>query len=179
MMNQKDTQDNSEIKKELELSRPVVYFNWFLRSFPQFIAKQRFLAYTSEVGESFRPIIPKFIVNASYGASIFYVGADVYIHTNEMINNNKPKKEIILKTSDRIVWHSFASMILPAFFIHSIVKYSNKGINKINFMNKYPRGKSLMPTFIGLISIPFIIHPIDHLTDWSMDNSVRKFYDKF
>jgi fission process protein 1 len=31
-----------------------------------------------------------------------------------------------------------------------------------------------LPTAIGIGSIPLIIHPIDDLVDYSMDNSIRK-----
>ncbi|QKF94608.1 mitochondrial 18kda protein [Fadolivirus algeromassiliense] len=170
--------DNKNTDNDLEQSRPVVYLNWFLRTFPRVISKQRYLAYASEVGESFRPIIPKYIVNASYAASIFYVGTDVWIHTHDMIQQNKPQKEIAIRTTDRLIWHSFASMILPALTVHSIVKYSGKGIDKYNMFSTKPKVRGWAPTLIALACIPFIIHPLDHVTDYAMDNTIRKLYNK-
>jgi fission process protein 1 len=140
------------------------------------IAQQRFLAYASEAGESFRPIIPKYMVNFAYAASIIYVGADIAVHTHQMIRENKPRNEIILKTTDRTIWHSFASMLLPAFTVHAIVKYCGKGFNNLAYFNRYPRVRTWGPTMIALTSIPFIIHPIDHATDFVMDNTLRKLY---
>lgn len=36
----------------------------------------RYLGYSNELGESFRPLIKKWMVNASYGVAIAYVLAD-------------------------------------------------------------------------------------------------------
>lgn len=41
------------------------------------VASTRYLAYTSDVGEAFRPIVPPFIVTAAYGISWLYLGLDV------------------------------------------------------------------------------------------------------
>lgn len=76
---------------------------------------------------------------------------------------------------DTFTWHILASMVLPAITIHAIVDNSKKMISKVKISNK----KSLIkygPTFIGLCSIPFIIHPLDHFTDYFMDYTFRYFY---
>lgn len=41
------------------------------------VASSRYLAYTSDVGEAFRPIVPPAIVSAAYGISWLYLGLDV------------------------------------------------------------------------------------------------------
>lgn len=162
---------------ETDLPRPLVYANWFLRSFPRVVASQRALAYASEVGESFRPIIPKYFVNAAYATSFLYVGADTMIHRHNMIEQKKSQKEVRIQTMDRLIWHSLASMLLPALTIHSIVKYSGLGINKFNMFTTMPKIRTWTPTLLALGAVPFIIHPIDHLTDHAMDNSIRKLYN--
>ena len=167
---------NHKVEKNNELPRAIVYANWFLRSFPRVIASQRALAYASEVGESFRPIIPKYIVNMAYITSLLYVGADTMIYRYEMIENKKTKKEINIATIDRLIWHSLASMILPALAIHSIVKYSSKGIDKFNMFGTMPKTRIWIPTLLALGCIPFIIHPIDHFADYAMNNSIRTLY---
>lgn len=40
-------------------------------------ASSRYLAYTSDVGEAFRPIISPLVVKAAYGVSWAYIGLDV------------------------------------------------------------------------------------------------------
>jgi len=163
---------NNNLENKIEGAQPIVYSSWIARTLPKLVAEQRFLAYTSEVGESFRPLVPKYLVNATYGISICYVGADVWIHAHNMHKNNKPKNEIIVQTADRLIWHSFASMILPAVTIHSIVKYSKK----LNWFSGMPMVKCWFPTVFALSCIPFIIHPLDHVTDIAMDHTIRKLY---
>lgn len=75
--------------------------------------------------------------------------------------------------ADLAIWHTVASMALPAFTIHTIVHQSQKFIQKTRAMDKLKR---FGPVGLGLACIPFIIHPIDHLTDWAMDNTLRKLY---
>lgn len=41
------------------------------------VASSRYLAYTSDVGEAFRPIVPPAVVTAAYGISWLYLGLDV------------------------------------------------------------------------------------------------------
>ena len=74
---------------------------------------------------------------------------------------------------DTALWHSIASMGLPAFTIHSIVKYSTLALKNTQLD---PKIKVAIPVVLGLGSIPFIIHPLDHITDYLMDNTIRKLY---
>lgn len=170
------SQQEDKLEKDIETSRPIVYLNWFLRTFPRAISSQRALAYASEVGESFRPIIPRYIVNASYATSLLYVGTDVWIYKHNMVEQKKSEKYINIMVTDRLIWHSFASMLLPALTVHTIVKCTGKGINKFDMFNTMPKTRSWAPTILALACIPFIIHPLDHLTDYIMDNSIRKMY---
>jgi len=153
----------------------VPYLSLLLRS-SRVIANQRFLAYASEVGESFRPNIHRNIVRGSYALSLGYVASDVFVKSHDTYKTTHDSKKTAIETTDSIIWHSFASMILPAVTIHSIVKYTGKFINKANLLRSFPRFRGWLPTLIGLSSIPFIIHPLDHATDFAMDNTVRRLY---
>jgi fission process protein 1 len=159
--------------------------------------KSRPLAYASEVGESFRPIVPRWLVNSAYGISIGYVFADTLIHTYNVrqilkksnnTSNDNHNKQIAINFADKAIWHTFASMVLPAVSIHSIVKYSgiclkhemdhmqmfkSANVESVARIAKYSRWGSV---FIGLTAIPFIIHPLDHLTDLTMDRTIRRLY---
>ena len=44
---------------------------------PVLIASSRYLAYSSDVGESFRPVVNPKVVQSAYGISWLYVGGDV------------------------------------------------------------------------------------------------------
>lgn len=159
-----------------QINNALVYPTYALRSFSKILSAQRFLAYSSEVGESFRPIIPSYALKSLYGLSIGYVLADIYEKSNNFHQEKKDKYNTMIYASDLTVWHTFASMVLPALTIHSVVKYSNKGLNKMPKLNNYPKVKLWGPVALGLASIPFIIHPIDHAIDYIMDNTIRKLY---
>lgn len=166
------------------------YFASLFNNSNKIMAALRPLAYVSEVGESFRSKIPSFAVKGAYALSIGYVGVDTIVHTinvnskllhNPDITIEERQKRVAINFADKAVWHTCASMVLPALTIHTIVKYSNKGF-LYGLPKMMPSIKNLVPksswaaVFVGLGSIPFIIHPLDHLTDYVMDNTVRKLY---
>lgn len=132
------------------------------------------LAYASEVGESARPIISRHMVLSLYGLSIGYVLLDTFYKSIAVREHGIGKTALF--AMDLAIWHSLASMALPAFTIHSIVKFSGKLMKNTNIANPASRLFMFGPTLIGLASIPFIIHPIDHFTDLAMNNSLRRFY---
>lgn len=193
----KDTQkEKNEMITEPSRDFGVMRYVSSLVRKPQHLMRQlRPTAYASEVGESFRPVVKSWMVNTAYALSIGYVCADTGFHTynvhNELKKQNLSNDQIIKQTAinfcDKAVWHTFASMVLPAVTVHAVVKYSGKtlnyGFNRSSYMTtkhitsigKYSRIGSV---FMGLISIPIIIHPLDHLTDYLMDNTIRKFYNE-
>lgn len=154
--------------------RPATYTSRvavILRQIPAFTAKAKAAAYASEVGESFRPIVPRSLVNTLYAISIGYVVIDIAGRTYCVKDQGFEKVAyFVLDTS---LWHSLASLILPAVTIHSIVKYSAKATKKIT-TNK--SACAWIPALLALGSVPFIIHPLDHLTDFVLDKAVRPFY---
>jgi hypothetical protein len=164
-----------------------------------FITYARPLAYTSELGEATRPIVPLWFVRMMYGVTFAYVGIDTLIKTHETwIETEKDplqNKKTAIKLFDTIVWHGSASISLPALTIHTTVKYTGILVNKFyqdpiktipptkeytKFISRTLLQKvfspSAIPSWIGIAMIPFIIHPLDHLTDYWMDRSVRRLY---
>lgn len=131
-------------------------------AYGRFIRMLRPLAYTNEFGESFRHIFPKLIAPA-YIISFGYIGLDI---ANKVINT-KPERRITT-AFDNILWHGIASIAVPSFTIHSIVKITRKFSTK-----------RIMPPVLGLAAIPFIVIPIDHGTDYLMDNYIRPYYSKY
>jgi fission process protein 1 len=158
--------------------RPLTYASRFAVAMPnlsQVMRIARPLAYASEVGESFRPLFPLWLVRTFYGVSWAYVFVDTGVKTYEVREHGT--EAMAYKACDLFAWHSIASMALPAFSIHSMVKYSGKAIQKVSETRALPeRLKKFGPTAFGLGMIPFIIHPLDHLTDFVFDNSIRKLY---
>ena len=117
------------------------------------LSAQRYVAYTSDIGESFRPIAHPWLVRGAYGISWAYLIGDVsnegykaYVrnqksqaslndeHKSAVVTGQEVvKPEHIPALEDyrsimaqRAVFQSIASMGLPAFTIHSIVRYSGQ-----------------------------------------------------
>lgn len=148
----------------------------------------RYVAYTSDIGESFRPIFPASIVKVGYGISWLYILGDVSYITYraklkqegyKLPHNWKPWDELSAESKvltpnvapdwkmvglERLIFQSVASMGLPAFTIHSLVKHSGKWFNK-----HYPKNAMLRtwaPITIGLSVVPLLPFafdkPIEH-----------------
>ena len=130
------------------------------------------MAYASELGESIRPLVSGNVVKGLYLVSWLYVIIDTF--AKSIIVRDQGRKKMLYYAMDTAIWHTFASMALPAFTIHSLVKYSGKiskyCLNPASKLGRYG------PTALGALSIPFIIHPLDHFTDWAMDRSLRTLY---
>jgi fission process protein 1 len=126
------------------------------------LSAHRYVAYTSDIGESFRPIAHPILVRSAYGISWAYILGDVGHEGWKAYKRNQRltaphgdehfdgrQKEIMDKVNaappthpvripaiedykavmaQRAVFQSLASMGLPAFTIHSIVKYSGKAL---------------------------------------------------
>lgn len=85
----------------------------------------RYLAYTSDVGEAFRPIVNPWVVKAAYGVSWAYVGTDVAMTTYLQRENGVHGAELREVVVKRAVFQSLASMALPAFTIHQSVHFGS------------------------------------------------------
>ncbi|KAI0356546.1 hypothetical protein OH77DRAFT_1400773 [Trametes cingulata] len=137
-------------------------------------AGHRYIAYTSDVGEAFRPVVHPAVVTAAYGISWLYLVGDVGYETYkahrrgpsalEAANFSEPTR-LSMVAVKRAVFQSVASMALPAFTIHTAVKQAKKAF--VNVQN--PKVKSWGPTVTGLAIIPVLPYlydkPVEHVTD--------------
>ena len=137
----------------------------------------RYLGYANEIGESFRPIFPRFVV-PSYGLAFAYVGADAVHKTLQAKKRGESTNTMVRIGVDVLLWQTLASVLIPGKIIHLItagaVKAFNSEASAIKSLPKQVRVWS--PTFIGLATIPFIIHPIDHAVDHLFDSTLRKWW---
>ena len=127
------------------------------------LSAQRYVAYTSDIGESFRPVAHPWLVRGAYTISWAYIVGDVahegykaYCRNQSLlvpssgstppnatsaVASENAKTEVVLKRqllpaledyraimAQRAVFQSIASMGLPAFTIHSIVRYSGRAL---------------------------------------------------
>ncbi|KAG2230100.1 mitochondrial 18 KDa protein-domain-containing protein [Thamnidium elegans] len=129
------------------------------------VASTRYLAYTSDVGEAFRPIVPPLIVSAAYGISWLYLGLDVSYEGYKSVHAGMDNASVATTVVKRGVFQSLASMAFPMMTIHSIVKYSAVGFKNV----KNTKVRAWGPTLLGLSIVPFLPYifdePIEHIVD--------------
>ncbi|WPG99182.1 mitochondrial fission process protein 1 [Acrodontium crateriforme] len=151
------------------------------------LSAHRYVAYTSDIGESFRPIAHPNMVRFAYGISWAYLIGDV---SNEGYKAYKRNQEILHPTApedssqaaapgkivpiehwgsvvaQRAVFQSIASMGLPAFTIHSVVRYSGQALKN----NKNATLRTWGPIGLGLAvvpTLPFLFDtPVEVATEW-------------
>jgi fission process protein 1 len=163
------------------------------------LSAHRYVAYTSDIGESFRPVAHPNIVRAAYGISWLYILGDVshegyraYWHNQRVLNPHvelTPRQEkvtglpgiaanptepgVVSPLEDyrtvmvqRAIFQSLASMGLPAFTIHSVVRYSGRAMKDVK--NKTLR--TWGPIGLGLAVVPFLPtlfdEPVENAVEW-------------
>ena len=70
-----------------------------------------------------------------------------------------------------MLWQLLASVFVPGFIINRTVKASSfilKSMGTRKVVTKW------LPVSIGLMTIPFIVKPVDHGVEYAMDQTVRK-----
>lgn len=133
----------------------------------------RYLGYANEVGEAFGPLYPKYI-RPSYGIAFIYVGCDAADKTWKSRQNGDAAMTTFKKSTDALIWQTLASVLIPGKIIHLVTAGAAHAFN-MNFAKRLPAPVRLYgSTAIGLATIPFIIHPIDHAVEYLMNNTLRK-----
>lgn len=165
------------------------------------LASQRYIAYTSDIGESFRPVAHPYLVKSGYAVSWLYILGDVGLegwkaklraegrYTPGLMPWSKDipaadsaiaKKNAIPDSPDwklvalqRGVFQSIASMGLPAFTIHSSVRYSAQYIFTKERFAKSPAIRTWGPVGLGLAVVPVLPYlfdaPVEHAVDYIFD----------
>lgn len=163
------------------------------------LSAHRYVAYTSDVGESFRPVAHPWLVRGAYGVSWAYILGDVsyegykaYWQNQRVLNpqlelSERQQKATGLSSSgstnakpgvvspledyrtvmvQRGIFQSLASMGLPAFTIHSVVRYSGRAMKDVK--NKTLRVWG--PIGLGLSVVPFLPRlfdePVENAVEW-------------
>ncbi|KAI8145868.1 mitochondrial 18 KDa protein-domain-containing protein [Fennellomyces sp. T-0311] len=130
------------------------------------VASSRYLAYTSDVGEAFRPILSPLLVKAAYGVSWAYLALDVSYEGYKAVKAGKDNAVVSTMVVKRGIFQSLASMAFPMITIHSIVKYSAKSV----FANvKNAKVKMWGPSALGLSIVPFLPYLFDHPVETMVD----------
>lgn len=163
------------------------------------LSAHRYVAYTSDIGESFRPVAHPWLVRSAYGISWAYILGDVsyegykaYWQNQRVLNpqlvlsekaqkvtglldpsSSDAKPGVVPPLEDyrtvmvqRAVFQSIASMGLPAFTIHSVVRYSGRAMKDVK--NKTLR--TWTPIGLGLAVVPLLPamfdEPVETAVEW-------------
>ncbi|KAF8529263.1 mitochondrial 18 KDa protein-domain-containing protein [Hysterangium stoloniferum] len=150
-------------------------------------ASTRYIAYTSDIGEAFRPVVNPRIVTAAYGISWVYLVGDVSYEAYkahrrgptplEATHFSEPTR-IGLVAVERGVFQAIASMGLPALTIHTVVSQTSKIYAK---HAKSVKVKAWGPTLTGLAVVPVLPYlfdkPVEHATDFAFGWMKRQWYE--
>lgn len=175
------------------------------------LSAHRYVAYTSDIGESFRPVAHPNLVRGAYGVSWMYLLGDVsyegykaYWHNQrvrdptiqltarqEKITGLPAIETRVVKPGEvspledyrtvmvqRAIFQSVASMGLPAFTIHSVVRYSGRAMKDMK--NKMIR--TWAPIGLGLAVVPFLPamfdEPVENAVEWAFHKGFEMYGGK-
>ncbi|BGP17470.1 hypothetical protein JCM10213_003247 [Rhodosporidiobolus nylandii] len=160
------------------------YLGYLARLRPVLISSARYLAYSSDVGESFRPVVAPRMVTAAYGISWAYVAGDVGYEGYKAklkaaeFAPEQVQQVVGLTVAKRAIFQATASMLLPSLTIHSIVKYSALAIKRQGVQNL--RVRQWLPSALGLgfiPALPFIFdEPVEHVVDSTFERIHNSLY---
>jgi fission process protein 1 len=153
-----ETHELHQVVNDIKLTDTGARFAGYTAAFARAV---RYLAFTSDFGEAFRPVAHPRLVTATYGISWAYCGADVAWEAYKAHKRGASRDEMFHLVSERSVFQAVASMALPAFSIHTTVNLGQRFFNRIGRFQKWG------PTVAGLSLIPFLPvmfdHPVEHL----------------
>ena len=125
----------------------------------------RYVAYSSDVGESMRPVLRPWMVNATYGVAIGYVLYDAGRTSNEKWTRGIPTEVLLATGTYKLVFHGLVSLAMPAVIIHSAVHQAHDLFAREAF-SKMPRVVKWGPSAVGLGLIPLMPCSIRRRSAW-------------
>jgi len=156
--------DEDDIKTTDGVARYMAYIGRIPRAIR---ASVRYMAYTSDLGEAFRPVIHPKLVKAAYGASWLYVAGDVAWEGYKEQQRGSSSSVVSYTVFKRAVFQAIASMAIPAFIIHTQVRIFSQVFKRLGRFQKWG------PTTSGLLLIPalplFVDEPVEHVLDKTFD----------
>lgn len=194
---QEEIEESKNPKKDVTSTDSAIRYTAYAKRITQiFRAAHRYVAYTSDIGESFRPVAHPVLVKLGYSISWIYVLGDISFETWRAKLRQQgsyypglmpwqpqplPNDEAASQYNDldwrlvglkRTLFQSIASMGLPALTIHTTVRYSvgvfKKSANKLL--------RSVGPVACGLAVVPLLPYVFDKPVEIILD---KAFYGLF
>lgn len=179
------------------------------------LSAHRYVAYTSDIGESFRPVAHPYLVRSAYAVSWAYILGDVgyegykaywqnqrILHPDLRLTERQskianvsavpadpdtvaaaprsipPLEDYRTVMAQRAIFQSIASMGLPAFTIHSVVRYSGRAMKNV----KNPIIRTWGPIGLGLAVVPALPsmfdEPVENAVEWIFHKGFETFGGK-
>lgn len=154
-------QEITRLHHDIEATRYVAYAAMIARA-------SRYLAFTSDLGEAFRPVVSSLWVRSAYGVSWAYCIGDVAYETRKASQAGVSGMELARLGTERAVFQAVASMAVPAFLIHSQVNIFKAITAKLG------RGQRWVPTIAGLAVIPFLPLYLDEPSEKAIEWAFAK-----
>jgi fission process protein 1 len=137
-------------------------------------ASSRYLAFSSDVGEAFRPVVAPSVVRFSYLLTWGYVFSDIGYSS---LNAYKlhPENSAFLKdrAARATTFQLLGSVALPFLIIHTSVKQSSKIFDKMFANVRMVRAWG--PSAVGLAIIPLLPRFVDHPIEEAVDVAFKRF----
>jgi fission process protein 1 len=157
----------------------------------------RYLGYANECGEALRAFLPAGGVPATYALAIGYVLADtvdkalkewkISAKCKTDPSNSVRSVRVAATSIDALTWQMLASVFVPGSVIHLIVAATTRALESIEPAHDAAAAVAMalpldvsadavlagIPTAVGLLTIPFIVEPIDETIHKVCDASVR------
>lgn len=131
----------------------------------------RYTAYASDVGEAFRPVIPAGVVRFTYFISWAYIFGDVGYVTFKANQSGLDEKKVARVATERFVFQSLASLVLPAITIHTTVHAAQRLVK-----NQALNVRRIVPTVAGLCVVPFLPVMFDNPAEMAVETAFEKVF---
>eukprot|EP01060_Flectonema_neradi_P011808 TRINITY_DN1878_c6_g1_i1.p1 TRINITY_DN1878_c6_g1~~TRINITY_DN1878_c6_g1_i1.p1 ORF type:complete len:172 (+),score=13.46 TRINITY_DN1878_c6_g1_i1:52-516(+) len=125
----------------------------------------RYAGYTNELGEAFRPLIPKAAVLSTYAVAVGYSAGDAFDKARSAKSAGATDKKAVSAFGIAALWQLLASVTIPAFFVNKQVALTRALLTSW----KPSPVKTFAPTASGIMIIPIL--------PFLLDPPITKFVD--
>lgn len=115
----------------------------------------RYMAYSSDIGESFRLVLQPGAVRASYGVAFAYVIGDTAYELKRKDTLGVDREALTGTLLHRAVFHGLVSLYLPALIIHTAV-HQARHFFAAEVFRAWPLAMKWGPSAAGLCIVPFL-----------------------
>lgn len=129
----------------------------------------RYFAFTSDFGEAFRPAVPAWLVNFSYGVSVAYIGGSIAEVGYMAYDMGNPMGFVGGAMMQEACFQFLASLAIPFLLIHTTVHRTTSALFKRKVHLSHPQVAKWLPSACGLSVIPVlplaVDKPVEHFVE--------------